>query len=221
MAKISKKANIHPSTVIGNDCIIEDFVSIEENCKIGDGVHIKAFSHIYYNSVIGDNCYIGVRCNIGSDGFGYAQNQKGESHFTPQIGNVVIEENVTILDHSSIDRGAFEPTLIKKNSLLGGHTHIAHNLEIGENAEIGHGFVVAGSTKIGKNVKLGGRVNCVGHLKITDNFTCDSMALINNSVSEEGHYAGSLLKKTEEWDNIKEALRELGRTNLEDILKND
>lgn len=215
---ISETANIHPSAKIGKNCSIGEFVSIEENCIIGDNVHIGDFSHLYYSTVIEDCCYIGVRCNIGVDGFGYAQNQKGESTFTPQIGNVVIKESTKILDHCSIDRAAFSSTIIGSNSLLGGHSHIAHNLIIGSNAKIGQGFVVAGSTKLGKNIDLANRVNCVGHITITDNFKCDSMALINNSISEAGHYSGTLLKKKSEWDEISNSLKDIPNLNLEGLL---
>jgi UDP-3-O-[3-hydroxymyristoyl] glucosamine N-acyltransferase len=219
MNEISDFSSIDESVKLGKNCIIGPHVSIEENCVIGDNVVIGAFTHIYYNTQIEDNVEIGSHCNIGVDGFGYAQNQKGESFFTPQIGNVVLKRGAKILDHCSIDRAAFSSTIIGENTILGGHSHIAHNLEIGKDGKIAPGFVVAGSTKIGDRVALDGRVNCVGHIKICDDFSCAAMALINNSVNTPGRYSGSLLKPIEEWKEIEAGLKEIAHHDLEELLE--
>ena len=219
MDQVSTFSNIHESVKIGSNCEIGPHVSIEENCVIGDNVKIGAFTHIYYATHIEDGVEIGSHCNIGVDGFGYAQNQNGESFFTPQIGNVVLRREAKILDHCSIDRAAFSSTVIGENTILGGHSHIAHNLTIGKEGKIAPGFVVAGSTKIGDRVNLEGRVNCVGHINICDDFSCKAMALINNSVVKPGKYAGSLLKPVEEWQEIEEGLKEIAKHDLEKLLE--
>lgn len=211
---ISKFAQIHESAQIGEGCFIGDFVSIEAGAIVGEQTRIEAFTHIYQNCVIGKNCYIGPHCVIGTDGFGYAQDHIGRSHFTPQIGIVKIEDDVKILAHTSIDRAAFSTTIIGKSSIIGGHSHIAHNLKIGENATIWPGFVVAGSTKFGDNVELGYRCNCVGHIEVADGFKSESMVIINNSVKEPGHYAGKLLMEKNQWEEVAEGIRESAKWNL-------
>lgn len=216
---ISKFASVHESAKIGDGCYIGDFVSIEANAIIGEQTRIEAFTHIYENCELGKNCYVGPHCVIGTDGFGYAQDQIGRSHYTPQIGIVKIEDNVKILAHTSIDRAAFSETIIGESSIIGGHTHIAHNIKIGKNAKIWPGFVVAGSTKIGANVELGYRCNCVGHIEITDDFKSDSMVIINNSVKSAGHYAGNLLMKKDQWQEVAQGIRESANWELPEEIK--
>lgn len=211
MAKTSfihPTASIHPSATIGEQCWIGPHVSIEANVQIGDRVRIEAFSHIYHACQIDADCYIGTRCQIGSDGFGYAQDAIGCSHWIPQIGIVHLEVGVRVLAHSAIDRAAFTKTRIGAGSLIGGHSHIAHNLEIGEASCIHPGFVVAGSAKFGARVVLGARCNSVGHIEVCDDFQCAPMSLINNDVTQAGKYAGHPLSPTSIWKEIHQCLQQ-------------
>lgn len=214
---ISDKASIHPSAKIGKNCTINDFVSIGADCTIGDNCTIMSYSHIHRSSILKDNVFIGLHCQIGSDGYGYAQNREGQSFFTPQIGNVILEDGVKVLDYCCIDRSAFKSTVLGKNTVLGGHSHIAHNLVFGEDCIIEQGFTVAGSTRFGNRIKLGARTNCVGHIDICDDFECEPMVLINNNVTTAGKYAGTLLLPSEEWQQVKKSLLDLHTWNLEGI----
>ena len=175
------------SSEIGENEYIGAFVYIGENVKIGNNVKIYPNTNIGDNSIIGDNTIIfsgvkiyadteiGENCKvhsgavIGADGFGFAPNENGEFKAIPQIGNVIIEDNVDIGAACTIDRATLGATIIRKGVKLDNQIQIAHNVEIGENTVIASQTGVAGSTKIGQNCMIGGQVGIAGHLKIGDN----------------------------------------------------
>ena len=175
------------SAEIGKNEYIGAFVYIGENVKIGNNVKIYPNTNIGDNSIIGDNTVIfsgvkiyadtkiGENCKvhsgavIGADGFGFAPNENGEFKAIPQIGNVIIEDNVDIGAACTIDRATLGATIIRKGVKLDNQIQIAHNVEIGENTVIASQTGVAGSTKIGQNCMIGGQVGIAGHLKIGDN----------------------------------------------------
>jgi UDP-3-O-[3-hydroxymyristoyl] glucosamine N-acyltransferase len=175
------------SSEIGANEYIGAFVYIGENVKIGNNVKIYPNTNIGDNSVIGDNTVIfsgvkiyadtqiGKNCKvhsgavIGADGFGFAPNENGAFIAIPQIGNVIIEDNVDIGAACTIDRATLGATIIRKGVKLDNQIQIAHNVEIGENTVIASQTGVAGSTKIGQNCMIGGQVGIAGHLKIGDN----------------------------------------------------
>jgi UDP-3-O-[3-hydroxymyristoyl] glucosamine N-acyltransferase len=175
------------SSEIGENEYIGAFVYIGENVKIGNNVKIYPNTNIGDNSIIGDNTVIfsgvkiyadtkiGENCKvhsgavIGADGFGFAPNENGEFKAIPQIGNVIIEDNVDIGAACTIDRATLGATIIRKGVKLDNQIQIAHNVEIGENTVIASQTGVAGSTKIGQNCMIGGQVGIAGHLKIGDN----------------------------------------------------
>ena len=175
------------SAEIGENEYIGAFVYIGENVKIGNNVKIYPNTNIGDNSIIGDNTVIfsgvkiyadtkiGENCKvhsgavIGADGFGFAPNENGEFKAIPQIGNVIIEDNVDIGAACTIDRATLGATIIRKGVKLDNQIQIAHNVEIGENTVIASQTGVAGSTKIGRNCMIGGQVGIAGHLKIGDN----------------------------------------------------
>ncbi len=175
------------SAEIGENEYIGAFVYIGENVKIGNNVKIYPNTNIGDNSIIGDNTVIfsgvkiyadtkiGENCKvhsgavIGADGFGFAPNENGEFKAIPQIGNVIIEDNVDIGAACTIDRATLGATIIRKGVKLDNQIQIAHNVEIGENTVIASQTGVAGSTKIGQNCMIGGQVGIAGHLKIGDN----------------------------------------------------
>ena len=178
---------IAASSEIGENEYIGAFVYIGENVKIGNNVKIYPNTNIGDNSIIGDNTVIfsgvkiyadtkiGENCKvhsgavIGADGFGFAPNENGEFKAIPQIGNVIIEDNVDIGAACTIDRATLGATIIRKGVKLDNQIQIAHNVEIGENTVIASQTGVAGSTKIGQNCMIGGQVGIAGHLKIGDN----------------------------------------------------
>jgi UDP-3-O-[3-hydroxymyristoyl] glucosamine N-acyltransferase len=154
---IGKNVKIHPNCFIG------------ENVVIGDNVSIFAGAKIHSESEIGNNSNIYSGAIIGADGFGFAPQPDGSYSKIPQIGIVIIEENVDIGANTTIDRATMGATIIRKGAKLDNLIHIGHNCEIGENTVIAGQSGVAGSTKIGKNCMIGGQVGFAGHLTIGDN----------------------------------------------------
>ena len=155
--KIGNNVKIYPNTYIGDNTIIGD------NTVIFSGVKI------YSDTKIGENCKVHSGTVIGADGFGFAPNEIGEFKAIPQIGNVIIEDNVDIGAACTIDRATLGATIIRKGVKLDNQIQIAHNVEIGVNTVIASQTGVAGSTKIGKNCMIGGQVGIAGHIKIGNN----------------------------------------------------
>ena len=158
---IGNNVKIGLNCLIGHNTIIEKNVSIGNNCSIGSNVILR-------NSLIGDNVHILDRCVIGKKGFGFFPN-KNINYRYPQIGAVIIEDNVEIGCGATIDRGSLSNTIIGKNTYLDNQVHIAHNVKIGENCIIAGQVGFAGSSTIGNNVMIGGQAGISGHLKIGNN----------------------------------------------------
>ena len=162
---------------IGNDVAIGDNVKIYPNVYIGDNVSIgegtTLFSgvKIYSESIIGKACEIHAGSIVGCDGFGFAPSESGVYNKIPQIGNVIIEDNVAIGSGTTIDRATMGSTIIRKGVKLDNQIQVAHNVEIGKNTVIAAQSGIAGSTSIGENCMIGGQVGVAGHLKI-GNYVC-------------------------------------------------
>lgn len=196
---------IHPTAVIGKDVrlgkdvsiqphvVIEDGAVIGDNTGIGAGVfigrdtHIGSDSFIYPRVVVREGISIGNRCIIhsgtviGSDGFGYAT-VRGIHHKIPQIGTVVIEDDVEIGANVTIDRARFDKTWIKKGTKIDNLVQIAHNVVIGENSIVVAQVGISGSTTIGNNVILAGQSGAAGHITIGDNAIVCGRAGVTKSV---------------------------------------
>ena len=177
---IGKDVKIGEGTRIHPQCFIGDNVSIGDNCILHAGVRI------FNDCIVGNNCTFQANSIIGSDGFGFAPNSDGEYHKVPQIGNVVIEDNVEIGANTTIDRATLGSTVIQNGVKLDNLIQIAHNVEIGENTVIAAQTGIAGSTKIGKNCMIGGQVGIVGHLTIADEVKIAAQSGISSSVKEKG-----------------------------------
>ena len=158
---IGKNVKIGANCLIGHNSIIEKNVKIGDNCSIGSNVIIR-------NSLIKNNVYILDGCVIGKKGFGFFPNKDSNFRY-PQIGIVIIEDNVEIGCGSTIDRGSLSNTIIGKNTYLDNQIHIAHNVKIGENCIIAGQVGFAGSSTLGNNVMIGGQAGISGHLKIGSN----------------------------------------------------
>ena len=154
---------------IGNNSKIFPNSYIGENCVIGNNSIIYPGVKIYNSSVIGNKCTIHANSVIGSDGFGFAPSQSGEYTTIPQIGNVIIKDNVSIGSNTVIDRATLNSTIIEEGVKLDNLIQIAHNVIIGKNTVIAAQSGISGSTTIGKNSMLGGQVGIVGHLNMGDN----------------------------------------------------
>jgi UDP-3-O-[3-hydroxymyristoyl] glucosamine N-acyltransferase len=170
--KIGSNVKIYPNSFIG------------DNVTIGDNCVFFAGARIYSETEIGNNCTIHSGTIIGSDGFGFAPKEDGTYDKVPQIGNVIIEDNVEIGACSTIDRATLGSTIIRKGVKLDNQIQVAHNVEIGENTVIAAQTGIAGSTKIGKNCMIGGQVGIVGHLTIGDGVRIQAQAGIAKSLKD-------------------------------------
>lgn len=150
---------------IGNNAQIQSNVTICSNVKIGDNVIVYSNVSIRENCVIGNNVIIQNGAVIGSDGFGFAPNQSAYDKI-PQVGNVIIEDNVEIGANTCIDRATLGSTIIRKGAKLDNLLQIGHNVEIGSNTVMAAQSGVSGSTKIGQHCMIGGQVGFVGHITI-------------------------------------------------------
>ena len=158
---VGKNVKIGKNCNIGHNSIIEKNVIIGKNCSIGSNVIIR-------NTIINNNVYILDGCVIGKKGFGFFP-EKNKNYRYPQIGMVIIDDNVEIGCGSTIDRGSMSNTVIGKNTYLDNQVHIAHNVKIGENCIIAGQVGFAGSSTLGNNVIIGGQAGISGHLKIGNN----------------------------------------------------
>ena len=199
---ISKLSFIADSATVGNDIYAGEFAFVGENATIGNNVKIYPQVYIGDNAVIGDNttlfagvkiysetqigknCIIHSGTVIGSDGFRF--NPESDNKKVPQIGNVVIEDDVEIGANCAIDRATLGSTILRKGVKFDNLIHIAHNVEIGENTYFAAQGVVAGSTKVGKNCMFSGQVGIVGHLNIADNTIITAQSGISKSITKKG-----------------------------------
>ena len=183
---IQQPAYISPNANLGENCFVAAFAYIGDNVKIGNNVKIYSGVVINNNSIIGDNCilYAGVKIYsntiignnviihagtvVGSDGFGFAPLADGTYSKIPQLGNVVIEDDVEIGANTTIDRATMGSTIIRKGTKLDNLIQVAHNAEIGSNTVVAAQAGISGSTKIGNNVMVGGQAGFAGHISIAD-----------------------------------------------------
>ena len=175
---------IGENVVIGKNVVILNNVNIDDNVSIGNNSIIYSGAAIYKNSVIGNNCILHSNSVIGSDGFGFAPDSSGKFQKVPQIGNVIIKDNVEIGASTTIDRATLGSTVINKGVKLDNLIQIGHNVVIGENTVMAAQCGIAGSTKIGKNCQIGGHVGMVGHITIGDNVKINGKACVFKSVKD-------------------------------------
>lgn len=200
---VSARAVVSESAKIGNNCYIGACAVIDENVTIGDNVKIYPNTYIGDNVKIGDNVIIYSGVNIyeecvignnvilhsgvvvGADGFGFAP-VDGVYQKIPQIGNVILEDNVELGANTCVDRATMGSTIIKKGVKLDNLVQVAHNVVIGENTVAASQVGVAGSTKIGSGCMFGGQVGIAGHISVANNTTVTSQSGIAGEVKQEG-----------------------------------
>lgn len=210
-AHIDENASIAATSSIAAGAVIEEGVTIADNVRIGAGCVVQKGSTIGNASVltanvtVAHNCIIGERnlihpgVVIGADGFGQAMDE-GNWIKVPQLGRVIIGNDVEIGANTTIDRGAIEDTIIEDNVKLDNQIQVAHNVKIGAHSAIAGCSAIAGSTKIGKHCRIAGMVGIVGHLEIADNVTVTAMSLVTHSIKEAGVYsAGTPLEPNRHW----------------------
>ncbi len=216
-------AYIGQNVKIGNNVKLYPHVYIGDNCEVGDNTTLFPGVKLYYDCRIGANCTVHAGTVIGSDGFGFAPNTEGQAFVkVPQIGNVVIEDNVEIGSNSSIDRATLGSTILRKGVKLDNLVQIAHNAEIGENTVIAGLSGVAGSTKVGKNCMIGAQVGIAGHLKIANGVKIGGQSGIAASIEKEGEIVqGSPAFNSGEFKRSFVLFRNLPKINekLNDLIK--
>lgn len=176
---------IGENVVLGENVKVYPNSYIGDNSIIGDNVTIFAGAKIYSESVIGNNCTIHSGAIIGADGFGFAPNADGTYSKIPQIGNVIIEEDVEIGANTTIDRATMGSTIIRKGVKLDNQIQVGHNVEIGENTVIAAQTGIAGSTKIGSSGMIGGQVGIVGHLTIGNNVRIQAQSGVARNIKDD------------------------------------
>lgn len=204
-AMVDPAATIAANCYIGAAASIAAGVQIGPGCVIGRGVRIATDTRLAANISIADGVEIGQRvlihsgAVIGSDGFGFAPNQ-GEWFKVPQLGSVIIADDVEIGANTTIDRGALEDTVIEEGVKLDNQLQIAHNVCIGAHTAIAGATAIAGSTTIGKRCQIGGAVGIVGHLTIADDVHITAMSLVTGNIKQSGLYSsGTPLASNREW----------------------
>jgi UDP-3-O-[3-hydroxymyristoyl] glucosamine N-acyltransferase len=227
LRNIDKTSSIDPSSILDENVSIGKNVVISPNCKIGknvkiyhnsvlhDNVQIGEDSIIFSNVTIRENCKIGKRviihpgAVIGSDGFGFIPDDKGVYNKIPQIGNVIIEDDVEIGSNVTIDRAALGATLIKRGTKIDNLVQVAHNVTIGENTVISAQTGISGSTKIGNNCMIAGQVGFINHIEIADKTIIIAQSGVTKSITQPGTYMGSPVKPVKESMRLEAHIRNL------------
>ncbi len=192
---VPASASIGENVVVGRGVHLGENVTLQPGCVIGDGASIGDDSLLHPNVVVYDRCVIGRRAIIhsgaviGSDGFGFAK--EGDRWVKiPQIGRVVVGDDVEIGANTSIDRGALDDTLVADGVKLDNQIQIGHNCSIGENAAMAGCVGIAGSTRIGRRCTIGGAGMISGHLELGDDVHISGGTLVARSLSRPGQYTG-------------------------------
>ena len=210
---VSQRASISEKATIGQNCYIGDFAVIEAgtvigdgakiypHCYVGDNVKVGAGTTLYPRVSIYEGCVIGSRCiihagaGIGADGFGFATNAAGGFDKIPQLGNVIIEDDVEIGANTCIDRAKTDSTIIHRGVKLDNLIQVGHNVQIGENTVSSAQMGIAGTSKVGKNCFLAGQVGIADHITIGDNVKIGSQSGIDRDVpSGEIRFGSPALK---------------------------
>lgn len=202
---------IHPDVHVGAQCVIEAGAQISAGCEIGPGCVIGknvsmdkgcslvANVTLCHDVKLGKNVTLHPGVVIGADGFGLT-NYEGRWVKVPQVGSVLIGDDVEIGANSTVDRGAIEDTIIGQGVKLDNLIQVGHNVQIGDNTAIAACTAIAGSARIGKQCAIGGCVGIVGHLDITDNVTITGMSHVSQSISKPGVYSsGTPLEENNKW----------------------
>ena len=190
-AYVGAYAYIAPGARIGRGAQIYPQCYIGENVRIGDNCILYAGTKIYYNCIIGNDCIIHAGAVIGADGFGFEPDEKGINRKIPQIGNVVIEDDVEIGANTTIDRAMTGTTRIGRNTKIDNLVQVGHNCEVGESTFMCAQVGLAGTTIVGKRCILAGQVGVAGHLSIPDGTILAAQAGVAGTIKQPGVYQGS------------------------------
>ena len=206
LVKIGPNAVIGAYASIGSHTVIGANTVIESNAQVGSHCLIHSLVFIGSHCEIGNHCEIHPHTSIGSDGFGFATDNKFQHHKIPQLGKVVIENHVEIGSNCAIDRATLTETRIRAGTKFDNLCHVAHNCDLGSDGLFAAGFFVAGSSKIGSRFMCGGNVAVTSHVKLTDGVILAGRSTVTNDVTEPGQYGGYPLQP------LKDALRTIANT---------
>lgn len=220
---LDKKVGIHPSAVIGKNCVIGKGVCVYANAVVDDGVVLgddvvigqgsfvgedsvigrgtKLYANvtIYHAISVGEDSILHSGCVIGGDGFGFSPSPQGWTKIH-QLGGVIIGNRVEIGANTTIDRGALDNTVIGDGVIIDNLVQIGHNVRLGRNTAIAACAAIAGSTSIGENCIIAGAVGIAGHLTLVDNIQITAMSMITSSINEPGSYSSGIPQApTKEW----------------------
>lgn len=205
---IDSGARVMANVVIGNGSRIDSGVVIYPGVKIGENCHVQANVVIREKSQIGDRCIIQPNAVIGSDGYGY-EFIEGAHKKVPQIGIVVLGDDVEIGSNTSIDRARFGETVIRKGSKIDNLVQIAHNVNIGEHCLVVSQSGVAGSSSLGNYTTIAGQSGVVGHTKVGDQIVVMARSVVTKDISEKGYYSGFPAKKRMEENRYQAQLKKV------------
>jgi UDP-3-O-[3-hydroxymyristoyl] glucosamine N-acyltransferase len=226
-ALIDSTAEVGPGVVIaaGVEIGARSYIGansvIEKNVKIGNDTTIHPLVYIGHGCMIGDRCEIKSNTTVGSEGYGYAHDDKWNHYRIPHSGRVIIHNDVHIGANCSIDRGTIEDTVIGEGTKIDNQCHLAHNSVLGKNALITAQFGMAGSSVIGNNFISGGKASVTGHIKITDNVQISGMSGVTKNIDKPGQYGGFPLQPLKDYLKTKAALVQLHdlRKQIQDFIK--
>ncbi|MBM2814538.1 MAG: UDP-3-O-acylglucosamine N-acyltransferase [Ignavibacteria bacterium] len=214
-AKIGENSSIAEWCVVGDNCEIADDVVLYpgvilyDNVKIGRGTKLHANVVCCEDTIIGENCIIHPGAVVGSDGFGNIENKDGSYSKIPQLGNVVIGNNVEIGANTTIDCSMVGSTIIEDGVKIDNLVQVAHSVVICENSAMAAQVGIAGSVRIGKRNRIGGQVGFAGHLDTADDVTIMAQSGVAKSVPSKGVYFGSPLKERLQAFKIEAVMRQL------------
>ena len=200
--QMGKGVQIYPHTYIG------------DNVRIGDNTILYSGVKVYYNCIVGNDCILHASVVIGSDGFGFEPDAKGINQKLPQIGNVIIEDDVEIGANTTVDRAMMGSTIIHRNAKIDNLVQVAHNVEVGESTFLCAQVGIAGSTKVGSHCILAGQVGVAGHIEVADNCIFGAQTGVAGSVRKAGMYQGSPAIDAMNWRRSS-----VGFKQLPDIMK--
>lgn len=220
-AYVGNFAYIGDNATIGKNCQIYPNAYIGDNVTVGDNCIIYPHATIYHKCVVGNNCILHAGSVIGADGFGFAP--EGENYKKiPQMGNVVLEDNVEIGANTTIDRAVMESTIIHKGVKLDNLVQIGHNVEVGENTVMAAQAGIAGSTKIGSHCMLGGQAGLSGHIHIADHVMFGAQCGVISDVKEPTTLLGapaiqakSFMRSSAIFNRLPDMYRQLGMLQRE------
>ncbi len=195
--RIGKNVQIYPQCYVGEDCVI------------GDNTILYSGVKLYHHCIIGNNCILHGGAVIGADGFGFEPDAEGVNQKIPQIGNVIIEDDVEIGANTCIDRAMTGSTIVHRNAKIDNLVQIAHSDEIGESTFLCAQVGIAGSTKVGAHCTLTGQVGVTGHIQIADNCVFGAQSGVSGTVKKAGIYMGTPAFDAAQWKRAAVGFRNL------------